>query len=120
MSCCHAKKDAWAASTFHGNCDDKGPNFTIIQVSLRSHAVLISVMKRRCAAPISSVEGHKSDRYSKLDSFSLRHEKLSVAWGQALKGEEVGGILVREVSRPNSRSLTFRTPATQAKLSDIV
>ena len=32
MRCWHAKEDGWAASTFHGNCDDKGPTVTIIQV----------------------------------------------------------------------------------------
>ena len=32
VRCWHAKVDGWAASTFHGNCDDKGPTVTIIQV----------------------------------------------------------------------------------------
>ena len=32
VRCWHAKEDGWAASTFHGNCDDKGPTVTIIQV----------------------------------------------------------------------------------------
>ncbi|CAH3192628.1 unnamed protein product, partial [Porites evermanni] len=32
VSCWHAKEDGWAASTFHSNCDDKGPTVTIIQV----------------------------------------------------------------------------------------
>ena len=32
VRCWHAKQDGWAASTFHGNCDDKGPTVTIIQV----------------------------------------------------------------------------------------
>ena len=32
VTCWHAKEDGWAVSTFHGNCDDKGPTVTIIQV----------------------------------------------------------------------------------------
>ena len=28
----HAKTDGWAASTFHSNCDGKGPTVTIVQV----------------------------------------------------------------------------------------
>ena len=32
VRCWHAKEDGWAASTFHSNCDDKGPTVTIIQV----------------------------------------------------------------------------------------
>ncbi|CAH3190843.1 unnamed protein product, partial [Porites evermanni] len=32
VRCWHAKEDGWGASTFHGNCDDKGPTVTIIQV----------------------------------------------------------------------------------------
>ena len=32
VRCWHAKEDGWAASTFHGKCDDKGPTVTIIQV----------------------------------------------------------------------------------------
>ena len=32
VRCWHAKEDGWAASTFHGNCDDSGPTVTIIQV----------------------------------------------------------------------------------------
>ena len=32
MKCWRAKTDGWAASTFHSNCDGKGPTVTIIQV----------------------------------------------------------------------------------------
>ena len=32
VRCWHAKTDGWAASTFHSNCDGKGPTVTIIQV----------------------------------------------------------------------------------------
>ena len=32
MRCWHAKTDGWAASTFHSNCDGKGPTVTIIKV----------------------------------------------------------------------------------------
>ena len=32
MRCWRAKTDGWAASTFHSNCDGKGPTVTIIQV----------------------------------------------------------------------------------------
>ena len=32
MRCWHAKTDGWEASTFHSNCDGKGPTVTIIQV----------------------------------------------------------------------------------------
>ncbi|XP_044163464.1 uncharacterized protein LOC122947919 [Acropora millepora] len=32
MRCWHAKTDDWLASTFHRNCDGKGPTVTIIQV----------------------------------------------------------------------------------------
>jgi len=32
VSCWHAKTDGWAASTFHSNCDGKGPTVTIVQV----------------------------------------------------------------------------------------
>ncbi|XP_044167035.1 uncharacterized protein LOC114949488 isoform X1 [Acropora millepora] len=32
VRCWHAKTDGWAASTFHRNCDGKGPTVTIIQV----------------------------------------------------------------------------------------
>ena len=32
MKCWHAKTDGWAASTFHSNCDEKGPTVVIIQV----------------------------------------------------------------------------------------
>ena len=32
MKCWHAKTDGWEASTFHSNCDEKGPTVTIIQV----------------------------------------------------------------------------------------
>ena len=32
MRCWHAKTDGWAASTFHSNCDGKGPTVTIVQV----------------------------------------------------------------------------------------
>ena len=33
MRCWRAKTDGWAASTFHSNCDGKGPTVTIIQVA---------------------------------------------------------------------------------------
>ncbi|XP_074627721.1 obscurin-like isoform X2 [Acropora palmata] len=32
VGCWRAKTDGWAASTFHSNCDGKGPTVTIIQV----------------------------------------------------------------------------------------
>ena len=32
VSCWHAKTDGWASSTFHSNCDGKGPTVTIVQV----------------------------------------------------------------------------------------
>ena len=32
VRCWHAKTDGWAASTFHSNCDGKGPTVTIAQV----------------------------------------------------------------------------------------
>ena len=32
VKCWHAKIDGWAASTFHSNCDGKGPTVVIIQV----------------------------------------------------------------------------------------
>ena len=33
VRCWRAQTDGWAASTFHNNCDGKGPTVTIIQVS---------------------------------------------------------------------------------------
>ena len=32
VKCWHAKTDGWAASTFHSNCDGRGPTVTIIKV----------------------------------------------------------------------------------------
>ena len=32
VRCWHAKTGGWAASTFHSNCDGKGPTVTIVQV----------------------------------------------------------------------------------------
>ena len=32
VRCWHATTDGWAASTFHSNCDGKGPTVTIIKV----------------------------------------------------------------------------------------
>ena len=32
VRCWHAKRDGWAASTFHSNCGGKGPTITIVQV----------------------------------------------------------------------------------------
>ena len=32
IRCWRAKTDGWAASTFHSNCDEKGPTVTIIKV----------------------------------------------------------------------------------------
>ena len=32
VRCWHAKTDGWAASTFHSNCDGRGPTVTIVQV----------------------------------------------------------------------------------------
>ena len=32
MKCWHAKTDGWALSTFHSNCDGRGPTVTIIKV----------------------------------------------------------------------------------------
>ncbi|XP_073243635.1 uncharacterized protein [Porites lutea] len=32
VRCWHAKTDGWAASTFHSNCNGKGPTVTIVQV----------------------------------------------------------------------------------------
>ena len=32
VRCWQAKTDGWAASTFHSNCDGKGPTVTIIRV----------------------------------------------------------------------------------------
>ena len=32
VRCWRAKTDGWAASTFHSNCDGKGPTVTIVQV----------------------------------------------------------------------------------------
>ena len=32
VRCWHAKTDGWAASTFHSNCDGRGPTVTIIKV----------------------------------------------------------------------------------------
>ena len=32
VRCWHAKTDSWAATTFHSNCDGKGPTVTIVQV----------------------------------------------------------------------------------------
>ena len=31
VRCWHAKTDGWAASTFHSNCDGRGPTVTIIK-----------------------------------------------------------------------------------------
>ena len=31
--CWHAKTDGWAASTFHSNCDGRGPTVTIVKVN---------------------------------------------------------------------------------------
>ena len=33
VTCWHAKTDGWATSTFHGNCDGRGPTVTIIKVN---------------------------------------------------------------------------------------
>ena len=33
MRCWHAKTDGWAATTFHTNCDGKGPTVTIIKAN---------------------------------------------------------------------------------------
>ena len=33
VRCWHAKTDGWAASTFHSNCDGRGPTVTIIKDS---------------------------------------------------------------------------------------
>ena len=33
VKCWHAKADGWSASTFHSNCDGKGPTVTIIKVN---------------------------------------------------------------------------------------
>ena len=33
VKCWHAKTDGWAASTFHSNCDGRGPTVTIIEVN---------------------------------------------------------------------------------------
>ena len=32
VRCWHTKTDGWAVSTFHSNCDGKGPTVTIVQV----------------------------------------------------------------------------------------
>ena len=32
VRCWRAKTDGWASSTFHSNCDGKGPTVTIVQV----------------------------------------------------------------------------------------
>ena len=33
VRCWHAETDGWAASTFHSNCDERGPTVTIIKVN---------------------------------------------------------------------------------------
>ena len=33
LRCWHANTDGWAATTFHRNCDGKGPTVTIIKVN---------------------------------------------------------------------------------------
>ena len=33
VKCWHAKTDGWAASTFHSNCDGRGPTVTIVKVN---------------------------------------------------------------------------------------
>ena len=33
VRCWHAETDGWAASTFHSNCDGRGPTVTIIKVN---------------------------------------------------------------------------------------
>ena len=33
VRCWHAKTDGWAASTFHSNCDGRGPTVTIVKVN---------------------------------------------------------------------------------------
>ena len=33
VRCWHAKIDGWAASTFHSNCDGRGPTVTIVKVN---------------------------------------------------------------------------------------
>jgi len=33
LRCWHATTDGWASTTFHSNCDGKGPTVTIIQVN---------------------------------------------------------------------------------------
>jgi len=33
LRCWHATTDGWASTTFHGNCDGKGPTVTIIKVN---------------------------------------------------------------------------------------
>lgn len=33
LRCWHANTDGWAATTFHSNCDGKGPTVTIIKVN---------------------------------------------------------------------------------------
>ena len=33
VKCWHAEADGWAASTFHSNCDGRGPTVTLIKVN---------------------------------------------------------------------------------------
>ena len=33
MKCWHSKTDGWSVSTFHSNCDGRGPTVTIVKVN---------------------------------------------------------------------------------------
>ncbi|XP_015760055.1 PREDICTED: basement membrane proteoglycan-like [Acropora digitifera] len=115
VKCWHAKTDGWAASTFHSNCDGKGPTVTIIQVGSYIFGGYTDVSwSGSCDFASSS----KSFIYSLYNINGFSPVKLQIISGQqslailrcSIYGPTFGGtrdILISNNAASNRKSQTY-------------
>ena len=94
VKCWHAKKDGWAASTFHSNCDGRGPTVTIIKVndSIFGGYTDVSWSSKYISAIkfFFSVQGWKDLEGQRINlgriwsSLVFKTEKKNVSWSSFL------------------------------------
>ena len=93
VRCWHAKTDGWATSTFHSNCDGKGPSVTIIQVgdyifggytgaswSSKCHFIAARMGLLQLAVTWYMLEGKLPTRTSKTKKIQIYLDEVALFW----------------------------------------
>ena len=106
--CWHAKTDGWAASTFHSNCDGRGPTVTIIKVNDSIFGGYTDV----------SWSGGRHIKFfnKRRDKFIRSHSSWDLN-GRGGGGEGAGGNMKRCSSDKSSKPLLFHTSFLAIKIS---